>query len=331
MAAIPGNIADVAFALQSAKGSPASVSQWRLRMQGGSQIHVEPTKNDMEETTGLRMLKDSFYSRIKAVGAPSFYVRPTALFPLVYGVLGAKSVTGAGPYVHAAVPAATLPYFTFWRRLGSGLYEKFPDCVITALSLTGESGMPLIVTPTIVGLSGSYLTSAEATAAIETAYPLKFDHGTGALQVASTAIRSMRRIGLTIDNGAQEIPGDSLTLFDVAPGRLTASMEGEMLMEDFAAYNTQVYGSASPSNAAVPTSAPVVTASTGIDFLFDRTANDRSLQILMPNVYQDPIDPQPNVSGEALTQALTWRAYEPDAGASITVKVENGTASYAAA
>ena len=262
-------------------------------------------------------------------GAPSFYVRPTALAPLLYGVLGAKSVTGSGPYVHTLVPAATLPYFTFWRRLGSGLYEKFPDCVITALTLTGESGMPLIVTPTIIGLGGSYLTSAEATAAIETAYVLKHDHGEGQYEVAGTAIRSIRRFGLTIDNGATVQPGDSLFPHDVAPGRLSAVLEGEMLMADFAAYNTQVYGSASPSNAAVPVHAPVEVGSPGIDWTWDRAADDRSLQLLMPKVQQDPIDPQPNVSGEALTQTLTWRMY--DTTTPISMKVENGTASYAAA
>lgn len=331
MSGIAGNIADVAFALQSAKGSPASASQWRLRLQGGQQPHVAPTKADFEETTGQRMLSDTFYSGMQVAGAPTFYCRPEALAVLAYGVLGSKAVSGSGPYVHTLTPATALPYFTFWRSLGNGLYEKFPDCVITALRLEGTSGMPLMATPTIVGLSASHLTSAEATATIETAYALKHDHGANAYDIAGTAIRHLRRFVATIDNGATIVPGDTLFPFDVVPGRLSAVVEGEMLQADFAAYKTQVYGSASPSDGAATVTAPVVIGDPGLDFTWDRTADDRSLQLLLPRVFQDPIDPQPNVSGEPLTQTVTWRAYQPASGAAVTLKVENGTASYAAA
>lgn len=330
---VASNIADVAFAIQSAKGTPASVSAYRAYLHGGDQPHPNRVNADFEETTGSRIRSDRFVSTMDVAGAPVLYAMPLSLGALLYGVLGGKAVSGGGdPYTHTFTNAATLPYFTFWRMLANGLYEEFDDCVITHLNIHGEYGLPLTVTPTIMGLTPSYQTSAEATAAIEKTNRFMHRDASAALlfEGSATPTRCTRMFDLDIDNGATVYGGDSLTPCDVTTGLLTATLAYETLLSDFALYNRLQYASATPADSAAVTDTVLELAGSpaGIDWKWTRVAASRTLEVLLPRVLVEPFVDQPDIAGGPLVRTVTLTAVQPASGSAVTAKVLNAQASY---
>ncbi len=335
MPGIPGNIADMPFALQSAKGAAAAVSQWRLWLAGGTAPHSQMLKEDFLETTGARMLSDAYVSEVHVEGEPDLHMMPVSAFPLFYGVLGAKNVSGASdPYTHTATAATGLPYFTFWQMLGSAKFEKFPDCIIAGLRIHGESGKPLVLTPRVRGLAPSYLAAAEATVTIEKTNRFLHYDGSGALKVEGTAIASIRSFDIDIDNGAEFIPGDSLSPNDVSIGRQSVVVTAQMLVSDFDLWERLMYASSTPSGGAAATSTPLELAGSpaGLSFTWTRVATTRIATCLVPRVQVDPFDDQPSTDGNPLLRTVTYRAYAPTDGSTpITLTMKNAVASYAAA
>lgn len=335
MAGIPGNIADMPFALQSAKGSAASASQWRLWLAGGSAPHSVMTKEDFLETTGGRMLSDSYVSEARVEGEPNLHVMPVSIVPLLYGVLGGKAVSGAeDPYTHTLTAGTSVPYFTFWQMLGSGKFEKFTDCIISKLKIHGESGKPLVVTPTIMGLTPSYLAAAETTVSVEKTNRFLHYDGSAALKVEGSAVASIRSFDIEIDNGAEFIPGDSLSPNDVSIGRLSIVTTATMLVTDFDLWERLMYASSTPSGGDAVTKTPLELAGSpaGLSFTWTRVATTRILTCAIPRVQVDPFDDQPNTDGSPLVRTVTYRAYAPTDGSTpITMTVKNAVASYAAA
>ena len=334
MASIPSNIADLAWAIQSAKGSAVADGSdvFRAYLAGGEQPHGEQVREDFEETTGGRMLSDSYVSQASVTGAPEFFVMPKSIGSLLYGVLGAKAVSGAGdPYTHTFTWATTVPYFTFWRMLGNGLYEKLTDCIITHLKIHGESGKPLRVTPTIMGLTPTYLASSVAAASVEKTQRFMHYDGAGALKVEGTAVSHIRSFDLDVDNGAAIVPGDSLTPNDVSIGRLTIEMATTQLVTDFTLWKRLMYASSTPSGGDPATSTPLELAGSpaGLAPKWTRVAASRTLEVLIPRVQVLPFADVPDVSGNPLVRQVTYRAFAPTDGSTpMTAKVLNSLASY---
>lgn len=332
---VAGNIADMSFALQSAKGSAASAGQWRVYLAGGSMPHAQMTKEDFIETSGNRMLRDAYVSSVHVEGEPDIHMMPVSAFPLFYGVLGSKAVSGASdPYTHTATASTSLPYFTFWQMLGSAKFEKYTDVVVAGLKIRGESGKPIVITPRLMGLTPSYLSSAEATATVEKSNRFLHYDGSAALKVEGTAVASIRSFEIDIDNGAELIPGDSLTPNDVAVGRLSVTCTATMLISDFDLWERLMYASSSPTGGDTPTKTPLELAGSpaGLSFTWTRVATTRIATCLIPRVQVDPFDDQPNTDGNPLLRTVTYRAYAPtDDSTPITLTMKNATSSYAAA
>lgn len=325
---VAANIGDVSFALQSAKGAGATAGQWRLYPAGGEQPHAVAEVQDLEEMSGLRMLNDAFIGEVAVGGSTEFFVRPETIAPLLYGVLGAQAVAGAGdPYTHTFTPAAAVPYFTFWRMLGNGLAEKFEDCIIGRLQLHGESYQPLRVTVDVMGITPSYVTPAEDTADPETTNRFMHSDAAGALKVEGAAVSCISSFDVNIDNGATPVPGDGISACDIAVGRLTVTADTTQHLDDFDLWNRAHYGSATPADGAPHVTTPLELAGepAGLDWLWTRVAASRTLEILIPRVIVGPFDLQGNVSGDPMTQEVTYRAYQPASGASITAIVKNAT------
>jgi len=151
---VAANVADIAFAFQSGKGVAAAASKYRTFLIGGRQPGVVRTQEDFEETTGERMISDAYVSQAHVDGSPQIYAMPKSLAALLHAVLGARNTTGAAdPWNHAITPSATLPWLTFWRKLSNLIFERSLDCKVTQLVIHGESGKPLTVTATVMGLA----------------------------------------------------------------------------------------------------------------------------------------------------------------------------------
>ncbi|MEA2676395.1 MAG: Phage tail tube protein [Chloroflexota bacterium] len=328
---VAANRADIAFAIQSAKGTPATASKYRTFLTGGRQPGISQSMEDFAETTGSRMISDAYVSQAHVEGSPAIYAMPKMAAALLTAVLGGRTTTGAGdPYTHTIIPASTLPYVTFWRWLADLIFERSSDCKVTQLVIHGESGKPITLTATVQGLSPVYKTSQETSVAVEVAQRFMHYDGAAALKVEGTAVAHIRSFDITINNNGQIIPGDSLTPYDVAETDLSVMVRTTQLVVDAATWKRIHYGSATPADLAVPSTTPVELAGSpaGVDFKWTRVAAapgpERSMEILVPRLIAQPFDIEPAVGANPFVQEITYKAYQPASGASITAIVKNG-------
>jgi hypothetical protein len=337
---VQGNIAEIAIALQATQGTPAASAQHRLRLSGGGLPLVREVA-DIEESSGDVLLDSTFVARVRLEGSPAFVARPNFAALLGYAALGAKAVTGASdPYTHTATMAAapfTLPWLTVWTMLANGQYVRGVDCRVSVLRFESSAGGLLTITATIIGKSVTYQTSASYTTAmgavaVETANPFIHGDATGALKVEGTAVSSISRAMVEINNGAAAQYGDSLTPDDITTARRTITVEAEQIVADFALWNRLHFGTATPTAGDVPTRTILELAGSpaGIDFKYTRPGTPaRTLELLVPRLQLVTLGGlDMNTNGDPIRQTATYRAFRPGAGSPMSVVVQNSTAAY---
>jgi hypothetical protein len=330
------NLADLRFAIQTAKGTPAATSAYGLFLAGGDQPHPVPTVDSFAETSATRMRSDRYLSTVTATGAPQFYVMPKMAASLLYAALGAVTTTGASdPYTHTIIPATATPWLTFWRMVGGLIAERFTDCKVKTVVIHGETGRPLTMTVTIVGLTPTFDAYAgrETTAAIEIADRFMHYDGAGALLVEGAVDNTIRSFDLTIENNTATVPGVPITPVDAVEGELSITLRATTLFSTAALRNRLYYGSATPADDAGITTTLLELAGSpvGVQFTFTRVAAapgpERSLRIAIPRITLDPFDIQPSTGNEPLTAELMMTALQPaGATSAITATVKNGQA-----
>lgn len=334
---VAGNIADLSIGVQATQGAAAATPLTRAYLMGGG---LAPMRDiaDVEETGSGRLRSTAYVQNVRAEGSPQFAVRPNMIVPLLWAAMGAKAVTGAGdPYSHTLTLAATQPYCTFWRTLGT-LFERFVDVKIASLSFSSEAGGVLAVTSELLGLAPAFQTAANTTATPETTNTFVHSDLAGQLLVETVAASRIRRVAITIGTGATIAYGDKVYGDAVEEGMHDITIETEQTISDFALWNRYHYGTTTPSNNAAPTQDPVELAGTGIDFKWTKRTSggtaatpERSLQFTATRLQIAAIEGQdPNVNGDPLTRTVRYKVYAPASGSGLTAVVKNSTASYTA-
>lgn len=314
---VAGNIADVAYGLQSAQGAPASGPLVRTELTDGGVAPVR-TIIDLEETSGSRLRLTSVPSKVSVGGEPTIYGRPNALALAFLMALGSESVAGGGdPYVHTIVSAGSLPYGTWWRMLGSLIFEQFTDVKLGKLVVTSEAGQPLKAQCTLVGILPQFMTSGDygtlvTVVDLEDDTPFMHYDGSGLFTVDGDPVSCIEKAVLTIDNHSVDQQGDSLVPCAITDGLLEITWELTHTIEDPDLYNLFHYGSASPSNLDEETR-DIYEPAAGIDIKWDKGGSpDHYIQVQTPRVQLVTLDGYtPNVSGDALKDVQTYRVYEP--------------------
>lgn len=327
------NIASLKFAIQSAKGTPAAAPLYGVRLAGGTLPAPTMDVQDFEETTGGQMREGAYLAGYQVEGAPEVYVPPNALTALLYAALGTVDTTGAGdPYTHVITKALTQPWLTFWTMQAdpdghpTGIIERFTDCKVSQLALSGESNRPLRAAISIMGLTSHYL-SADPALTLETTNRFMYYDGNGALDLEGAAVPSMRSFTVTINRNGQFIPGASVNPVDVSEGLAEIEMTAVRLLSDWTLYNRGVYGGATPSNLAAVTTTILELGGAGVDLTFSRVAASRTLQIVIPRMVVTPTRPQPGTGNDPLLEDLQFRAYQPSGVTEpITATAVNGLA-----
>lgn len=329
----PGNDADIALAIQAAKGTPSTVSSQRLFMLSGG-IAGAKDVSDVEETSSGRLRSTAYVGQVRGEGSPSFAVRPVSIGLLLYLAMGAKAVTGASdPYTHTFTLASTLPWCTVWRRLANGLYERFSDAKVNTLSLRSEAGGILAAEVGFMMLTPAHQTAAEATATPEAAAAVFVHHdGQGALLYEGVAAAEVRRTSVAINNNLSLQQGDAVSGYDLVEQQQDITLETEHVIQNFDLYRRWMYGAASPANNAAPSRDVLELGGSGIDFKWTRPGTpERSLRIQAPRVQvQQPTGHDPNASGAPIVETRTHKVYLPGSGSGLTATLKNGQASYVA-
>ena len=330
---VAANLADLGFALQSAKGSPASASAYRTYLAGGRQVGQMRTQADFEETTGQRMRTDSYVSEAHVDGSPQLFVMAGMIAPIMYGVLGAVSTSGSGdPYTHTFTPATTLPYFTFWRWLADLLYEEADDCKITQVVLHGESGKRTDDHPDRPGPDPDGADGARDDGRGRGSRTLPALRRLGRAEARGDRCGDIRSFDLTINNNGQIIPGDSLTPYDVAETLLEVTCRTTQLVTARAcgtgsttARPPRARTTRLPRTCSSWADRRPVSTSSGRG----RRAAERSLEILIRAWWRSRSTLSRQTGPTPLEQDVTYRAFQPSSGAAITAKILNGAATVA--
>lgn len=332
---VAGNIADLSFDLQAAKGTPEAVAAHRAYLAGGGFGPIREA-SDLEETTSSRLRNAAFISAARAEGSPEFYVRPKFIGLLLYAAMGAKAVTGAAdPWTHTFTLAATQPYLTVWRTL-AGMFERFVDVKVTSLNFASAAQGAVRVTAGMLGLGNAFKSAAEVTATPETVDTFLHADGKGQFLVETVASSSISRIAVNIGTGATIAYGDDVTGDTVNEGLQTVTIETEQTVADFALWNRFHYGSATPADNAPPIRDVVELAASGIDFKWTkRTAAgvaatpERSLQFTATRLQIMSISGMDaNTGGDPLKRTVTYKVYQPASGSGLTAVLKNGFAAY---
>lgn len=326
-----GNIADLALAIQAAKGTAAAAAQYRTFLLGGG-LSPDRVVNDLEETSGTRVRSRSYPSMVSVTGTPEIAVRSDVIGLILVGALGSVSTTGVGPYVHEVVPAGTVPWLSAWRMLGEYVFERFVDNKIAQLVITSEAGQPLKAAMTIEGLRpNSQTTHTQSVILVSDDDPFMHYDGAGAFLVEGVAVSEIDRIVLTINNTATKLQGDSLHPFTVSEGMLNIGLEIGHVISDPDLYNRFHYGSEAPADNAEATT-EILELTGGIDFTWEQPGGD-ILQIVAERVQLKTLGGyDPNTSGDPLKSAQTYQVYQPgDGGPAIVATLTNDEEEYAAA
>lgn len=334
---VAGNIADLSIGIQNTQGTASATSLARAYLTGGGLMPVREV-NDVEETSSSRLRSTAYVANVHVEGSPQFAVRPGFIPILLFGVMGSKAVTGASdPYTHTMTLAATQPYLTLWRTLGT-LFERFVDCKVKSLVFESTAGGILSVTAEILGLAPAFQTAAMATATPETTNTFVHADLEGQILVETVPVSRIRRVNVSISSGAEVAYGDKVSGDAVEEGMHEITIETEQTILNFAEWNRYHYGSTTPANNAPPTRDPVELAGTGIDVKWTKRTSagvaatpERSLQFTATRLQIAAIEGQEvNTSGQPITRTVRYKVYQPAAGSGLTAVVKNATTAYAA-
>lgn len=311
------NIFTLGIAKQSAKGTPAAAPVI-LTKATGSNLQPTPTRNRIEETGTGRDGGDRYTSRIAAAGSINVVARPKITAYILYGLLGAKAVTGASdPYTHTLTPADAQPYWTIWRDLGgAGLVEKFEDVKFTSGTLQGAAGGLIMMNTNVAGTKTTRITSGmPAGGTLETAFPFRvpgIDY-----QVDSVANRAISEFNVTINTPMTAIQTDRIYDEFIEEGLRTFDVTYTEVFTSLALYNEILYGS--PTGTALsegllhqPWSFETGDDTLGPNLLFE-----------IPNLayLTGPLEPSPG--GDPLRMQVTGAADTPVSGSIVTATVMN--------
>lgn len=319
-------IADLSFAVQSAKGTPAAAAAYRVYLaQGGVGPRRAVGTLSGRHSTGFP--ERAGWAARYVDGEPEIFARPEPLGLLLYAALGAKSVSGASdPWTHTITPAASLPWLTFWRMVGDGtVIEQFVDCRIARLRLISANGHPIRVALRVLGRSARRRT-ANVAATVTLSAPFLHTQGVGALQVNGAVVKAISEVDLTIDNDFVARPGGLGAGWDVVGGSersITARVRGRVTnAQRYFAFH---YGSTSPADATVQATDPETGGS--LDFLWTLSAT-RSLRLQVPSVV--PASFEGYEADPEHGPMLEERTYHGLRGgsAAITATLRNGVSSY---
>ncbi len=320
MAGIPSNIGWIAMAKQTAKGSAASAPTVKLLVRSGG---IGPQKGTSRyETTDIgRAPGGMFVNNVGVQGAFECYAEPGAMALLWYLLLGANADAGAGPYTHTATPSTDIPYCTIWDSTGGTLTEKYVDCKIGSLTLSGDAGNPLIVSiDNVFGLAATYAdTGADALAALAPAGYL-FYEAQGAFKY-DTVAQTTHRFSMTFDNNLSPYQADAITYSDVDPGNITIDASFECRWTGptaFPAYKTEFYGGGTTLVSTVP-------SNHAFQVIWTRTSSLK-LQLDLPQTKWVVTRPEKDSGGDPLNAAVSMFAEKPSGSAMITATSTDSTA-----
>jgi hypothetical protein len=302
------------MAKQTAFGSPASSPTHRWLLNGSPSLAVTRNIQRFELTDSSRAPGNSYVASVGVAGDVPLLAHPQGMSILFGGVLGASADSGSTPnYTHTATPSSDTPYFTCWRMVANGIFERFDNVKIDSLSLEGSAGAPIGITLSLIGTSATFLASDPVLDALDDRGYIYYE-ADSAIDIDAVA-RTIHSFTFSISNNMSAYQADKLYASSVDPGSLDVSMSFSTRYEgptSFPKYREWMYG----SDAGTTLSSTISTHAA--DVTWTRDANT-SFQVLMPQFTYVEMPIQPDPGGDPLSIDVTAFVEKPTSGEMITV------------
>jgi hypothetical protein len=244
----------IGVAKQADKATPATKPTYVHGLTGGKTFKLDRTIAEAEITCGIRTGIDSYVeSVIPGVDFETYGyadVVPLYVFAAMGNIVSAANSGSAGTakYAHTITLGNTLPYLTFWGRIGNE-YTQTSGCKIDTLEMSFEGNQPLDWGITCIGLDATMgLTSFPGTVDpscfdgyfVPTGGEFLVDTASGTPIAAPVTKGS---ISLSNSLSADPLAGEIMP-GDVEEGKLTTSGSVTIKPDDATQYRQAITGSA---------------------------------------------------------------------------------------
>lgn len=311
MPSIPGNAVTVALGKQTAKGTPQTTPQYKLKLTGGG---IDPVRDllTLAETDATRQAGAQVVVGSHVEGTTEHYLRPTEFASIAYWALGANADSGSTNYTHTATAASSGPYITMYDATNvSTLVNQYTDLRVNTLTVRGGAGQALTYSVAWTGL-GATLGATDPVLAATTETPLVYPNVTCTKGGATPG--TIDSFELTIDQNASYIQGDSgLAAVDSVWGIFAVSGSLSLLFTDDQNYRAFHTGSTSG------TQLSTTVFNESLTILAQINAN-LSVSFVMTQVEYTAYPVPINVDGSPIRVAATFRA-KPQAVIANTLSV----------
>lgn len=320
-----GNAYTLHFALQSAKGTPATygTSTYKIDVTG-SDLGANAETETRAETGSGRDQGDTYIRVLSAGGGSNIILRPKTAALFLYGVLGTKAVVASAPgYKHTLTPGADQPYFTVWREFPGFLIERFDDCKITGLNLAWTAGGDVTGDMTVQGLNATRLSSIPVGSPVyEQGAPFRMP---GMVNTVEGTIENTQTQGnINIQAAQSAIQTVSIFYQYLEPGQRAIEFSYEQVMVDIARYAKSVYGAAAGTTLAQT----MYEGTLKFDFGALSGAGP-GLSLNIPRALFSPTNPTPDTGGDPLRLPVAGIAGRPIGGGNVlSADVYNDVATY---
>lgn len=336
------NIYALAGGKQTARGTALATPTKRLIQVAGD---LKPGQDrGSENFSDLNKYGDSsdWINSVVGNGTPGIEATPEELAYLLWLFHGAETVTSiTGPPAkkkHTFIPGNAFFWSTFWRRVGRTQVDrhKFIDCRISQMVIEGSTANKAVrATPTILSLDPAQNLAADPTwPAMPTKAPFLYTDGTGTFTLDGVVHSGHSQFTLTINEDLSPIYADDVLALDVVPGNPTVTIGATVFLDanGYAAWNKQIYGTATPADLAKPIKSLPALGS----YSFYLKARDNAgalngdeFKLTIPGVqWQVPEKPDPNPDGGNAEIALAGASRIVGVQDAYTIDVNNDDIAY---
>lgn len=319
---IQSALALVGAAKQTAKGSAASDPTYGHGITDGQVVTVEVSQELESRTSGTRFAPG--VNRTAVMPGMDFTCRAHAASAglWLFGALGAKSVTGAGPYTHVLSLGADLPYITAFGKLGSDIYAV-EDFKVDSLEVSWSENEPVEMAVSGMGCAIDLGATFSATTDDSAATYMRPAGGTFQVDIDGTTLAAAKITGGSVsinNNLAPVMLSGSLTPGDVFPGQQAVEVSLDITPENLNDWRTVLTGA---SNGTTVSDTPIFGS-----FSCQFTDGTNTLTLAATKVAFTMDFPSADAAGGPVTLSLAGLVVIPASGSPFTATLVNTTASY---
>lgn len=319
--AVQKRIAQVSFAKQSAKGTPAANGVYQIGVVSGAVVEVNVDEQEIPVTWSSRVVEA--FDRVAAVPGTEFTVvaLPKSIGLLLFAACGADTVTGSVNFTHTIKTGVGLPYLTVFATFGTEFYAM-SDAKVDTLEFSWDRVGALQAKVKFIGCDLTFPVSADTPTNTErpAAGVLKGAGGTFQIDGANAIVKQGT---ITISNNVAPVQGSAaVEPADVFEGEQTVTVSLTVVPNDTTLWRKAITGTTAGTTATAVVATGTAEMKWKIDANTDLDLLVNAMKFAVPYPDADP-------SGGAAEVVLEGQAFvKADGTTPYQFVLHNTVASY---